>query len=391
MPKRTVSLLILTWLVLGCVSAYDPKLSFDADLVVVNGMITDLPEAQPISLTRSRSHLDSTDVVTPIRRAQVDVLVNGTMTIRLAESQPGVYEFPADFRGQVNNTYQLRFQTEEGDTYQSTVETMATVPAIQRAYDQFTPTGPTTRADGTPIPANEVYIDFQDPAGSRNFYLWRWRLYETQLWCATCKQGRYVVRDIGPVGAGPLDVIGCVPDPSLGYGNLFDYACRGQCWDIFYSSAIDTFTDVYTNGQPQVGHKVASIPIYQLDPALIVIEQLSISADAYRYYKLFADQVQNTGTLADSPPAPIAGNVRNLNNTQENIVGYFTAASVAVNRYKIKRQNVVGGRYQGLFLAQNGRLPNVDVGGSLFGDNIPSAVCVPSANRTDLLPEGWNQ
>jgi hypothetical protein len=392
MPKF-LSLLLLVWLMLGCVSAYDPELSFDADLVVVNGMITDLADAQTISLTRSRSQRDSADVVTPIRRAQVDIRVDDATTIRLTESQPGVYAFPADFRGKVGSRYQLRFTTEEGDSYASTVETMTAVPAIQRAYDQFTATGPIVRADGTPIPANDVYIDFQDPAGTRNFYLWRWRLYETQLWCATCKQGRYLVRDIGPVGAGPLDVVGCVPDPSLGYNNLYDYACRGQCWDIVYSSAIDTFSDIYTNGQPQVGHKVASIPIYQLDPALIVIEQLSISADAYRYYKLFADQVQNTGTLADSPPAPIAGNVRNQTNPQENVVGYFTAASVAVSRYKIKRQNVTaGGRYQGLFLAQTGRLPNVDPGsGSIFGQGIPSAVCVPSATRTDLIPEGWNQ
>ncbi len=390
--SKPILLLLLTWLVLGCVSAYDPELSFNADLVVVNGMITDLADAQTISLTRSRSQRDSADVVTPIRRAQVDIQVNETTTVRLTESQPGVYAFPADFRGKVGSRYQLRFTTEEGDSYASTVETMTAVPAIQRTYDQFTLTGPIVRADGTPVPANDVYIDFQDPAGTRNFYLWRWRLYETQLWCATCKQGRYLIRDIGPVGAGPLDVVGCVPDQSLGYSNLYDYACRGQCWDIFYSSVIDTFSDVYTNGQSQVGHKVASIPIYQLDPALIVIEQLSISADAYRYYKLFADQVQNTGTLADSPPAPIAGNVKNITNPQENVVGYFTAASVAISRYKIKRQNVVGGRYQGLFLAQTGRLPNVDPGnGSIFGQGIPSAVCVPSATRTDLLPEGWNQ
>ncbi|WP_288426080.1 DUF4249 domain-containing protein [uncultured Spirosoma sp.] len=390
---RPILLLLLTWLVLGCVSAYDPELSFNADLVVVNGMITDLADAQTISLTRSRSQRDSADIVTPIRRAQVDVRVDEATTIRLTESQPGVYAFPADFRGKVGSRYQLRFTTEEGTSYASTVETMTAVPAIQRAYDQFTATGPIVRADGTPVPANDVYIDFQDPAGTRNFYLWRWRLYETQLWCATCKQGRYLIRDIGPVGAGPLDVVGCVPDQSLGYSNLYDYACRGQCWDIFYSSAIDTFSDVYTNGQSQVGHKVASIPIYQLDPALIVIEQLSISADAYRYYKLFADQVQNTGTLADSPPAPIAGNVKNLNNTQENVVGYFTAASVAVSRYKLKRQNITGaGRYQGLFYAQTGRLPNVDPGnGSIFGQGIPSALCVPSTTRTDLLPEGWNQ
>ena len=81
------------------------------------------------------------------------------------------------------------------------------------------------------------------------------------MWCV----------DIGPVGAGPIDVIGCVRDTTVGTTNLFDYPCRGLCWDIFYNTDIDVFSDVYTNGQPQVGHKVASIPIYQRDPALIVV------------------------------------------------------------------------------------------------------------------------
>lgn len=268
---------------------------------------------------------------------------------------------------------------------------MAAVPAVAKAYDQFTLRGPRQTADGTPIPANDVYIDFTDPGETRNFYLWRWRLYELQSWCATCKQGRYIVRDLGPVGSGPIEVIGCVPDPSLAISNLFDYACRGTCWDIFYSSDINVFSDIYANGQNQVGRKIASIPIYQRDPALIVIEQLSISADAYRYYKLFADQVQNTGTLADAPPAPIAGNVKNLANPTENVVGYFSASSVAVNRYKMDRKNATTGSYQGLFVAQNGRKPNVEVLSGQFGVGVPSAVCVPGRYRTDQLPPGWNQ
>ncbi len=153
------------------------------------------------------------------------------------------------------------------------------------------------------------------------------------------------------------------------------------------------FSDVYTNGQLQTGHKVASIPIYQRDPALIVVEQLSITANAYRYYNLFAAQVQNTGTLADSPPAPLAGNVKNLANATENVVGYFSAASVAVSRHKITRQEVTTGIFQGLFFAVNGRMPRLESaqpGGSPFEKGASAAICVSSRTRTDQLPPGWN-
>ncbi|MBO0952373.1 DUF4249 domain-containing protein [Fibrella forsythiae] len=391
MSLRRVLLSSLMALLLGCVSSYDPDLVLNSSLVVVSGMITDLPETQVITLNRSRSNRDSANVSTAITNARVEVIVNGGETVLLSETVPGTYHFPDTFRGQVGSRYRLRFRTAEGAQYESSEETMAAVPAVSKAYDQFTLRGPRQTADGTPIPANDVYIDFTDPGNTRNFYLWRWRLYELQNWCATCKQGRYIVRDIGPIGSGPIEVIGCVPDPSLAVSNLFDYTCRSTCWDIFYSSDINVFSDIYANGQNQVGRKIASIPIYQRDPALIVIEQLSISADAYRYYKLFADQVQNTGTLADAPPAPIAGNVKNLADPTENVVGYFSVSSVAVNRYKMDRKNATTGNYRGLFFAQNGRNPNVEVLSGQFGAGVPSAICVPGRYRTDQLPPGWNQ
>ena len=376
--------------VAGCVDPYDPSLSYNSNLVVVSGIVTDLNEVQTISLSRSRSSADTANVSTPIRRAVVTVTVNGTTPVSLLEVQPGVYQFPTGFRGQVGNTYQLRFQTAEGATYESSVETMTSVPPIIRTYDQFNPEGTRKNASGQPIPANDIYIDMQDPANGRNFYLWRWKLYEVQSWCATCQQGRYVVVDVGPVGAGPIDVIGCVRDSTVGTQNLFDYPCRGLCWDIFYNTDIDVFSDVYTNGQLQTGHKVASIPIYQRNPALIMVQQLSLSANAYRYYNLFAAQVQNTGTLADSPPAPLAGNIKNLADPTENVVGYFSAASVAVSNHKISRAAATSGIFQGLFYFQNGRQPAIETGTSPFGKSSSSALCVPSLSRTDLIPPGWN-
>ncbi len=379
----------------ACVDAAEPDLKLNARLLVVSAVITDLATSQPVTLSWSTSRPDSLNVNTPVVRATVTVVENGTTPINLRESptELGAYLLPVGFRGKVGNTYQLRFSTEEGAQYESAVETLAASPPITRAYDTFNPTGQKETADALATPTNDVFVDFKDPAEQRNFYLWRWRLYELQDWCATCVQGRYVLKDIGPVGAGPIDVIGCVADKTLPFSNQFDYACLGTCWDIFYSSAINTLSDVYTNGTEQKGYKVASIPIYQREPALVTIEQLSISANAYRYYRLIADQTQNSGTLADSPPAPLAGNVRNLANPLENVVGYFLAASVSTCYHKMQRDNVPPGNFRGLFYAQYRRQPNVDVSpGAVFvGQGLPSALCIDGRNRTPNLPPGWNQ
>lgn len=394
MPRRFIYLLFLLpfWLLWGCVDAYESSLQLSSDLVVVNGIITDLTEPQTITINRSRANADSS-TNTPITQATVKLIVNGVTTIPLSETQPGVYQLPGDFRGQVGNSYQLHFQTKDGITYQSSVETMVAVPPISRAYDQLS-SKPLELVGDTTVPATEVYVDYQDPPGQANFYLWRWRDYEPQDWCATCLHGRYVVQDIGPVGSGEIKVLGCVYDTAMRSYTRYDYVCRTQCWDILYSTDINVFSDVYTNGKPQFGHKLATIPVYQRNPSLMVIEQLSLSANAYRYYKLFAEQAQNTGTLADSPPAPISGNIKNLTNPQENVVGYFSAASVAVYRHKITRDNLPFNKFIGLFRAQAHRQPmpeskdqRINRGG-IFGYTVPSAICIPSRTRTDIPPEG---
>ncbi|GAB2557544.1 hypothetical protein GCM10027190_04220 [Spirosoma areae] len=374
----------------ACVDSFKPTLDLNTNLVVVNGIITDQSGPQAINLRRSRSTNDSSIVTLPIRRAMVQVLVNGITLINLTEAaDSGRYDFPVNFRGRVGDSYQLRFVTAEGSRYESTVEVMPAVPPIQRVYDQYNPSGPNSTVDKRPIPVNDVYVDYQDPAGQANFYLWRWTLYESQQWCKTCRQGRYQLTDTGNGLTGA-----CVPDPRLLTYEYYDYSCLGFCWDVYRSQLINVFSDIYTNGQPQLGRLVAQIPVYQRDAAQLDIEQFALTAGAYRYYKLFADQTQNTGTLADTPPAPTAGNVRNLDDDSENVVGYFSASAVAVNHYRLDRQNVPVSvsKFGNLFYAQNGRSPVLE---SPRGDpsmpfaGLPSALCIPCANRTDKTPIGW--
>lgn len=172
------SLLLLLY---ACVSSYDPRLRLDADLVVVDAIITDQAGPQTVTLSRARARGDSSGSA-PLTHATVAVVVDGRTTLSLIEIQPGVYRLPEGFVGQVGHSYQLRFQTIEGQSYQSSDEPMVAVSAIRAVYDQYNPDGPKQTADALPTPVNDVYLNFQDPSGDRNFYLWRWRLYETQQW-----------------------------------------------------------------------------------------------------------------------------------------------------------------------------------------------------------------
>ncbi len=378
----------------ACVDRYNPELNLSKELLVIDGILTDQPEPQRIRLYRSRSTQkvtvtqpavqSRTEVVnTPVAKARVEVVVNGGAVLTLRETEAGTYQLPEGFRGKPGDRYQLRFQTAEGGSYESSVETMTAAPPIGRAYDQFNPRGVSNATQTESIPTNDVYVDFQDPAAERNFYLWRWTQYESQDWCVTCRQGLYYLTDTGTGLTGD-----CRKVDSIDTFNDYDYTCLGFCWDIFYSQGINIFADVYANGRPQVGRLVAQIPLYQSNACLVVIQQYSLSADAYRYYKLLQDQTQNTGTLADTPPAPTAGNVRNVADPNESVVGYFSASAVALNRYWLDRKNTTGGRRDGLFYSIKRRLP-VEEPPLLYRAARPSSVCMPSRTRTPDRPLGW--
>ena len=57
------------------------------------------------------------------------------------------------------------------------------------------------------------------------------------------------------------------------------------------------------------------------------------------YYARLDEQTHRTGGLTDTPPAAPVGNVRNVGNDREPVVGYFTASGVSAVRYWLTRKN----------------------------------------------------
>lgn len=56
------------------------------------------------------------------------------------------------------------------------------------------------------------------------------------------------------------------------------------------------------------------------------VRQLSISKDAYEYWRRVREIVNNTGSVFDTPPAPIKGNLYSVYDEEEVVLGYFEVA-----------------------------------------------------------------
>ena len=366
----------------SCIDPYDPGLTLTANVVVVDGSVTDLPERQKIKLARSQVY-SGRSATSALQNARVEIVVNGSQVVSLVENTTtrGLYEAPEGFRGQAGNTYQLRFQLPDGKRYESTAEPLVVAPNIERVYDKFDAAGIANAEKTRFTPANLIYVDTQDPGDARNFYRWNWTLWENQVWCASCERGLF--QQTNPFTGDGF----CQTDRSLPVGNFYDYACITPCWDVFQGLDLNLFADNFSNGKPIVGRLAAKIPYYQAQSALVEIRQQGLSAGAYQYYRLFETQTQSVGGLADTPPAPILGNIRNVANDQEPVVGYFAASGVTSVRYWLNRQNA-SGRPVGLMFVLFGREANPEPS-SPFPPRPPASRCVLSETRTPVKPRGW--
>jgi len=387
--KICFSALLLAGLAGACVEPYEPVgLNLEGEILVVDATLTDQPEPQTVRLTRSLAKPFDEFVEEPLTGAQVVVEVNDSpQTLR--EPSPGLYALPEGFRGKAGDRFRLRFTTPAGRRYESAVETMRAGAPIEKVYDVFDEKGIPNAEKTAFTPANLVYIDTQDLPGERNFYRWTWTLWERQDWCYSCQNS--VLAGTDGRSANRCGYNSFVMNNPIPPG-FYDYQCRSRCWDLLFSEEINVFSDQFADGRRVTGRLVGRIPYLQSRGALVEIRQQALTPTAYRYYELFARQTQANGGLADTPPAPLVGNVRNLDDEREIVSGYFTVGAVSKFRYWLDRKSATGFPI-GLFSVQNGgRTPVPEpVSRTPFEDRPPTAFCVPGATRTPTVPEGWRE
>ncbi len=61
----------------------------------------------------------------------------------------------------------------------------------------------------------------------------------------------------------------------------------------------------------------------------VLVRQFGLAENVYRYYFALYDQAAKTGSILDTPPAPVRGNIVNLDNPEDFPLGYFYATEVA--------------------------------------------------------------
>jgi hypothetical protein len=314
MTKQTMIGLLVVFLGFNsCVERIDFKLDKPAhERLIVSGTLTDLDEPQLVylsvttSMDRQPLLVDGTytldDKPRPFPAANVQLVDETTGNRwRYQQPKPGVYVLEGFQHQSPDARYFLEIVS-LGATYRS--HPQAIPEAI--GFDELSFSFERTRRKDNPEAAQVVIrSDVTLPDQIGDYYL-RWAVDEAYFWDLTYFPNPF---NTPP----PLCVVFDFPDPeriTLVNGSLLT-SPGSKTTQVLAKKLVDQsfLSRHYFN-----------------------VHQLSISKDAYEYWRRVRELVNNTGSVFDTPPARIQGNIYSVNDSDEVVLGYFEVSKAKLTR-----------------------------------------------------------
>jgi hypothetical protein len=307
----------------GCQDYYSHDIDAAADILIIEGIITDKPGPDSIKLTRAVEY-DITSGFPAETGASVLIIDDKDNVEILGERSPGVYYTSDRFDGIVGNTYTLRVETAGGHTYVSKPVTIRHVPEIEIMYAEFGVNEILKKnLNGDYIlekdPGMHIYFDLP-PADDDNLYL----KFE---WFAAIQYMVYI--------SFPLESI----DDYRTYITSSKISSNNPVVNVLNPSAVETSTLSRnhlgffgmshmepTAGPPPTGGIIKGVYTYGI---ILYTWLQSIDEEAYTYWKNIEKQIYNEGKLFDPINTQVYGNLSCKTDPERLVLGYFSASSVS--------------------------------------------------------------
>lgn len=332
MNRFLFHLLVLPAIILlttTCITPLDVEPSDFDNTLVVQGFINDDFGPHDFRITRVAKFAGTRDggSVRIIENAKVRIIDQNNEAISLErvsafrkEFRPGCttgfvtvttdYRTPETFRGELGSIYTLEIITKDGEMYRSEAQTMVPTPPIDSLRLEFKVLPSLDQI--VPESGVEVFASWQDPLEEENFYFWR-------------VNGIYKI-----FTPDRSDGIFCCPyDPIDGGAK--------DCWIVEKNLLGNelAFSDEQVNGRRVTlpvglimdnGLRFADRIFTPRDKLYYVqVEQYMIPLEAFKFNRRINTLTEINGEIFDPPPLNIRGNIFNVNNPEETVIGYFGA------------------------------------------------------------------
>lgn len=312
MPSVAVMLVLL---LSTCEEGFTPELdSKYENVMVVEGEISNAPGPYTVKLTSSASF--NTSKAIPLTGYKVVIIDDQENSEILSEMEKGVYtSSPDGIRGIVGREYKLSIVATNGQEYESEFEILRPPPPIDSVYAKIE----TVVNDDLPynIEGYRFYLNTHTISPEPTYLLWR--LDATYKYSADL-------------------IIRWMYD-----GQLHQYTNSDSlryCWinNKIYTYFLFNNENVNTNTIRDFPLHYVATDVRDLSIRYsLLTKQYSISKDAYIFWSNVKEQNENLGDLYTKQPFQIRGNVFNINNKSEPVLGYFMVAGTSEKRIFVNK------------------------------------------------------
>ncbi|HRE67182.1 MAG TPA: DUF4249 domain-containing protein [Cyclobacteriaceae bacterium] len=345
-PENTYRCVVIYLLLISCISSYEPKLEPDSPKLTVDGWISDQPGTYTITLRYSSPYINNEIVFTRYaENASVTITDDAGGETQLTYEGTGKYQTSPTFAGQAGRSYVLNIMLQDGTFYQSQPEMLKPVPPIDTIYTSYK-----ELSKGFLRGEFSVFFDFMDLAGTKDYYQWDWTHYKLEQYCHIT--------------------------PS--HSNEYDFLvanCCGPCWSIDRCyGCINIFSDTYYEDKKISRVPVLKIPYDSKAPYFVQIRLKSLTESAFKFWYIVSEQINNSGGIFDKPPVTIKGNIVNVNNPNDQVLGYFGASAIYEVPIYIDRSKIDKPPYGTAYI---------------YRERPICIECSVGPYRTDRQPTGW--
>ena len=288
-------------------------------MLIVDGLITNEPGPYTVKLSKTISVNSSLPLGVPISAKRVTLFDNQGHSEILNEKEIGVYQTtPNGMQGVIGNEYHIRIEKMDGQIFESLPDKLYPVGEIDSLYYQFEsfqpPTSPTEYG-------YRIFIDAHSYSNENEYIRWRFTgtfIADTEPQYKLCPNGCNYC---------PLECSGAL------VGSQGCTCCR--CWVTQYEDKPTVNDNQIISQGKYKAIEVGYVPVnfYTfMEKYRVQVEQMSLSENAYRYWKSVKAQKDAINSLFQPITGKIKTNISELSQTME-IQGIFYAS--AINRRQI--------------------------------------------------------
>lgn len=287
----------------NCNDPINLKTNGQGGVLVVSGKVSTLPGPHTIALGLT---LEVNQTPSPVSGATITIRASDGVSVQCMETSPGKYTVDeGSFAVVPGLSYQVDITLAEGKHYMSIPELIQPATGVDSLFVEFERQSEIVNSSEVKKTVAKLYSNTTISSSSNTQYF-KWDVEEVYMFEQTPIVNPFTGRLPNPC------FVSGFPDP--------------QRINLFSTENIS------------VDHLNRTLlAVKEIDQSFLarhyfVVNLSAISARDYSYWKNADALINRTGSIFDTPPAPIKGNIYNVDDAKEEVYGYFEATVSATAR-----------------------------------------------------------